>query len=307
MRKFCVLLVGMLISLLVSVTCYADDYVPVDTVYPDLGVVECPKYLNIRHKPDKDSKVVGVIKTGAGCTVLQEGLDWCAIKSGDISGYVMKDYLLTGDAAANKARELATRKIKFKSPGVVYSSMNTNSKVWERPVTGTSYDVADDTGTWIRIDLDGATGYVLADSSIERYWGLEVANYTYDISNLEGTRRDLVKYAMQFLGNPYVWGGNDPHTGADCSGFVRYVYKHNTDVYLPRVSYEQCYSGKKITSMEMRPGDLVFYADSAGTVGHVAMYIGNGTIIHAASQKSGIKLSAWNYRTPKFIRNVLED
>ena len=58
--------------------------------------------------------------------------------------------------------------------------------------------------------------------------------------------------------------------------------------------------------MSMKPGDLIFYANNAGTVGHVAMYIGNGTIIHAASTKSGIRLSQWNYRTPKYIRSVLD-
>lgn len=76
---------------------------------------------------------------------------------------------------------------------------------------------------------------------------------------------------------------------------------------LPRVSYEQCYSGSKISSLEMKPGDLIFYANVEGTVNHVAMYIGNGTIIHAASRNSGIKLSEWNYRTPKYIRKVLND
>ena len=66
-------------------------------------------------------------------------------------------------------------------------------------------------------------------------------------------------------------------------------------------------SVSKISSLEMKPGDLIFYANVEGTVNHVAMYIGNGTIIHAASRNSGIKLSEWNYRTPKYIRKVLND
>ena len=65
--------------------------------------------------------------------------------------------------------------------------------------------------------------------------------------------------------------------------------------------------GKPVKSSEMRPGDLIFYANSGGTVNHVAMYIGNGQIVHAASKKSGIKISTWNYRTPVAIRNVLGD
>ena len=65
--------------------------------------------------------------------------------------------------------------------------------------------------------------------------------------------------------------------------------------------------GKAVTSSEMRPGDLVFYANSSGTINHVGIYIGNGQIVNAASRRSGIKISAWNYRTPKAIRNVLGD
>lgn len=295
------------LTVLMSFVVFADDYKSVSDTYVNLGVVQCPKYLNIRQKPDKGSAVVGIIKTGAGCGVLQEGTNWCAVKSGDIYGYVMKEYLLTGSAAKTKANELATRRIKFISQGIVYSSMNTNSRVWERPVAGTCYDVTDDTGTWVKVDLDGGVGYVLADASIERFWGLDLASYTYDLTTVDGARCDIIKSAMRYLGNPYVWGGDNPNTGADCSGFVSYVYRKTAGIELPRCSYQQCYSGRRETSMEMQPGDLVFYADAGGTVGHVAMYIGNGTIIHAASTREGIKLSPWNYRTPKFIRNVLED
>ena len=166
--------------------------------------------------------------------------------------------------------------------------------------------MADD-GNWVQIDLDGGTGYIQVNDCIKLCYGLDTANPTYDVSSYSSVRQNIVTYAMQFLGNAYVWGGNDPHTGADCSGFVKYVYKHVADITLPRVSYEQCYSGSKISSLEMKPGDLIFYANVEGTVNHVAMYIGNGTIIHAASRNSGIKLSEWNYRTPKYILKVLND
>ncbi len=119
-------------------------------------------------------------------------------------------------------------------------------------------------------------------------------------------RTKVVNYGLQFVGNRYVWGGNDPHTGADCSGFVRYVLRNVAGVNLPRTSREQAKTGRAITSSEMRPGDLIFYANSRGVVNHVAMYIGNGQIVHAASRRSGIKISTWNYRTPKTIRSFLD-
>ena len=297
----------MVLNCILTWQAYAEDYTPVTDNYDNLAVVSCPKYMNIRQKPTQTSAVVGLIETDAGCDIIQEGQTWCAIKSGSISGYVLKEYLLTGDAANTKASQIANRKIKFTDTSVVYSSMNINSKIWERPVSGTVYDVADDTGTWVKIDLDGAVGYVLSDGKFERIMGLNEAQHTYDLNSVEGVRKDLVKYAMKYLGNPYVWGGNDPNTGADCSGFVKYVYQNVAGITLPRTSYTQCYTGERISSLQMLPGDLIFYANSAGEVGHVAMYIGNGTIIHAASAKSGIKLSPWNYRTPKYIRCVLEE
>lgn len=296
-----------LLSCLFAMYAYADDYAPVTDSYTNLAIVSCPKYMNIRQKPTLDSAIVGLVETGAGCEVLQEGQTWCAIKSGSISGYVMRQYLITEEEAVNKAEQLAVRKIEFTEMSAVYSSMNVNSKVWERPVAGVVYEVADDTGTWVKIDLDGAVGYVLSDGKFKRVMRLDEAQHTYDIASVDGTRKNLVQYAMRFLGNPYVWGGNDPNTGVDCSGFVKYVYQNVANITLPRTSYTQCYSGKRISSLQMLPGDLIFYADSAGEVGHVAMYVGNGTIIHAASAKSGIKLSPWNYRTPKYIRSILEE
>lgn len=93
-------------------------------------------------------------------------------------------------------------------------------------------------------------------------------------------RNKIVNYALQFVGGKYVWGGNDPHTGADCSGFTKYVYSKVAGITLNRVSRDQAKQGKQIKSSEMRPGDLIFYTNSKGTINHVAMYIGNGQIVH---------------------------
>ena len=121
-----------------------------------------------------------------------------------------------------------------------------------------------------------------------------------------GTGSDIAQYACQFVGNPYVPGGTSLTNGADCSGFTMSVMA-KFGVSLPHYSGSQAKMGKAVTSGNMRPGDLIFYAGSGGQVNHVAMYIGNGQIVHAASRKSGIKISTWNYRTPVAIRNVLGD
>ena len=117
-------------------------------------------------------------------------------------------------------------------------------------------------------------------------------------------RSRIVNYAMKFLGNPYVWGGTSLTRGADCSGFTMSVMK-NFGISLPHYSGSQANSGKRIKSSQMKPGDLIFYGSSRGRINHVAMYIGNGQIIHAASRRSGIKISTWNYRTPVCIVDVI--
>lgn len=96
--------------------------------------------------------------------------------------------------------------------------------------------------------------------------------------------RNVADYALQFVGNPYVWGGTSLTGGTDCSGYTQSVYRH-FGVSIPRTSGEQAGFGREIPYEEMEPGDLVCYS------GHVAMYIGGGRIVHASSRKEGIKVS----------------
>lgn len=119
-----------------------------------------------------------------------------------------------------------------------------------------------------------------------------------------GVRQEVVNYALQFVGGRYKAGGSDPHTGADCSGFVKYVMQNGAGVSMNRSSREQACQGVTISASQMQPGDLLFYGSGSG-INHVAMYIGNGQIVHASTYSTGIKTSAWNYRTPVKIVNVL--
>ena len=119
-------------------------------------------------------------------------------------------------------------------------------------------------------------------------------------------RQNLVDYALQFVGGPYRAGGNDPHTGVDCSGFTSYVMRHAAEVELPHSSGGQSRMGRQVSSSEMRPGDIICYG-SGKRINHVALYIGNGQIVHASTERTGIKVSRWNYRTPVRIVNVLGD
>ena len=110
-------------------------------------------------------------------------------------------------------------------------------------------------------------------------------------------RQNLVDYALQFVGGPYRAGGNDPHTGVDCSGFVRYVMQHGAGISMNRSSGSQATQGHAVNSSQMQPGDLLFYSGGSG-INHVAMYIGDGKIVHASTYATGIKISKLNYRNP---------
>ena len=147
-----------------------------------------------------------------------------------------------------------------------------------------------------------------ADSAAE-----EAAESEADEAELEAAievendlRSEIVTYALQFVGNRYKYGGTNPNTGVDCSGFTFYVMRHAAEVELPHSSGGQSRMGRQVSSSEMRPGDIICYG-SGKRINHVALYIGNGQIVHASTERTGIKVSRWNYRTPVRIVNVLGD
>lgn len=126
-----------------------------------------------------------------------------------------------------------------------------------------------------------------------------------DSSSVSELRNEIVTYALKFVGNPYVWGGESLTRGADCSGFVQAIYA-DFGYRIPRVSRDQASSaGKKVSESELKYGDLIFYANSRGNVNHVAMYIGNGMIVHAANSRQGIITSSYKYRDIYCIRRIV--
>lgn len=122
-------------------------------------------------------------------------------------------------------------------------------------------------------------------------------------------RQEVASYALNFVGNPYKWGGTSLTKGADCSGFVQSIYKQ-FGYTIPRVSKDQAksagYCDVKPDLEHLLPGDLIFYTNKRGVVDHVAMYIGDGKIVHAANKKDGIKVSSYRTRTPYKARRIIE-
>ena len=116
-------------------------------------------------------------------------------------------------------------------------------------------------------------------------------------------RQESADFALQFVGNPYVYGGTSLTNGADCSGFVMSVFAQ-FGYELPRVAAAQCAASQKKSAEEIEVGDLVFYGD--GGIDHVALYIGDGKIVHASTAATGIKVSDYNYRTPAAVGTFVE-
>lgn len=121
------------------------------------------------------------------------------------------------------------------------------------------------------------------------------------------TRNNLVDFAMNYLGDAYVWGGTTLGHGVDCSGFTQAVYRH-FGISLSRVSRAQACGGTRVSTSSARPGDLLFYGNSStGYINHVAIYIGGGRILHASNPRDGIKISNMGYRTPVKCVRYLND
>ena len=291
--------------------------------YDNLVISKVNNYLNVREEPSQDGKIIGKMTSKAAGEILETLDGWYKIKSGPITGYISADpqYTATGQEAIDLAMQTADLKAVIRTDVLnVRTEPSTDVKIWTQIVKDERYSVVAQLDGWVQIELDSVDAedgsetdkaYISTrDNNVEvRYALNEAIKFSPDeiaASNAASLRSRIVNYALQFVGNPYVWGGTSLTNGVDCSGFTMKVLQ-NFGVSLPHYSGSQAQMGKGIKSSEMRPGDLIFYAGSNGRVNHVAMYIGNGQVVHAASRKSGIKISTWNYRSPVAIRNVLGD
>ena len=282
--------------------------------YDRPGVSNVSNYLNIRAGAGENEKIIGKLPSYAGCEILEDANGWYKISSGGITGYVKSDYILTGDEAKQAAMNHAELMAIVHADRLnARTEPSTDAKIWTQISENERYHVAEQLDGWVKIEFDESGEGDGDDEISAAYVSSEFVEVRYALSEAikfspteesASLRSRIVNYAMKFLGSPYVWGGTSLTKGADCSGFTMSVMK-NFGISLPHYSGSQAKSGKRIKSSEMRPGDLVFYGNSRGKINHVAMYIGNGQVINAASRRSGIKISTWNYRTPICIVDVI--
>lgn len=275
--------------------------------YTNLGIAQVDNHLNVRDKAGEDGELVGKMTKNAACEILSVEGDWAHIKSGKVEGYVHTDYLLTGEEAKKKAQEVVYTVAKVNTQTLkVREEPNTDCPVITLVAQDERLEVVEQKPDgWAKIMLDDeeayvSTEYCVIEEELETAVTMKELEFGNGISDL---RINLCQYAKEFIGNPYVWGGTSLTNGADCSGFVQSVFKH-FGVSLPRSSREQVNVGTKISLADAQPGDLIFYA-KGGTINHVALYIGNGQVVHASSPKTGIRISNATYRTPAAVKRVL--
>ncbi len=294
--------------------------------YDNPVVSKVNNYLNIRSSPEDqgNKNIVGKMPGRAAAEILETENGWYKIRSGNITGYISADSQYT--AVGQEARDLAAASATMMA--IVNTDMlnvrtepSTESSIWTQISKEERYAVVEQLDGWVQIEMDSGeegAGEVdkaflsTRDNNVEVRYALTEAIKFSPLEEKGSTggatetsnRNKVANYALQFVGNPYVWGGTSLTKGADCSGFTLSVMK-NFGVSLPRVSRDQAKAGVAVDSSQKQPGDLIFYADNSGTINHVALYIGNGQVVHASNKRTGIKISTWNYRTPKTIRRVI--
>lgn len=217
----------------------------------------------------------------------------------------------------------------------VREGKGTNQKiVGILPKGSLCYILADADSDWVYVESGDVRGFVCAryllrgeeaEKEVNRWqeesfpmaemwvkpWNNKVYTYTYTTTRTllssDEARGEVLQYAKKFLGNPYVWGGTSLTNGCDCSGFAQQIFA-NFGYILPRTSRQQAKAGTRIPVQEAKPGDLLFYQRESGFIYHVMIYLGDGKVIHAGSEATGILISDFNYeKSTEFAVRVISE
>lgn len=291
--------------------------------YNNIGIADVDTNLLIRKEPNENGKVIGKLPKNGGCEIIEETDGWTKITAksgtGDINGYVKSSYLITGSEALRLAKEVGSYVATSKTNGLnVRNEASTDSKIVDQIAEGEELIVLDSSVTtddaehsiWVKVSIDsdteeGSVAYVAkeyVEISFQLIRAVSMKELTYG-TGVSNKRVELINLAKEHLGERYVWGGTRLGVGVDCSGFTQALYRA-MGYSIPRTSRSQAASGTKISESQLKPGDLVFYGSSS-YINHVAMYIGNGQVIHASNRRDGIKISNMKYRSPvKYVRYI---
>lgn len=280
-----------------------------DWGYENLGIANVTENLNIRKGPSTNDEKVGELPADAACEVLETANGWAHILSGDVEGYVSMEYLLTGDEAKERALECQTLTATVLAQNLkVRKQPDTEHGTWGLIGNGKKLEVVEvlDNG-WVSVVYgDGKDAAYVSGDYVEVAYSLETALTMTEVRYGKGVTDagvDLASRAIQYVGNPYVYGGTSLTNGTDCSGFTMLLMQ-KYGISLSHSARAQSKMGTAVSISELRPGDLVFYANGSG-INHVAIYIGGGQVCHASNPTRGIIISSLYYRNPVCARRLL--
>ena len=284
--------------------------------YQNIGILLGDDVIsNIRKEPSIDADCIGKAMKYSVFDVIGEEGDWYLIESEGHTGYLYKELVTTGPEVIYYAMEHC-RQYAYapkEGTGVYNTPVKEPSNLMHNMFMDKKYEVLDSFGEWVKVRINpDHVGYSKKEDCNFKYLADRPVFYGSD-DVVSGVREDIINYAFEWLGGDYVWGGAVLGLGVDCSSYVMLVY-HHFGIELPRLSIEQSEWGTAVNSVaEALPGDLMFFTgthDGVNTsgVGHVAIYIGNGKMIHAASESRGIVVDDFDYlESPMAIRRVIED
>lgn len=253
--------------------------------------------LNVRSGASTKYSKVGSYKKGTKVTCYGTSGSWTKVKYSGKTRYVSSQYLSTknpnSSTSSSTSSSAYSRYVTASSLNIRSQASTSSSKVGSYK-KGSKISCYGTSGSWTKVKHSGKTRYVSSQY-------LSTKNPTSSASSSTSSSskgQQIANYAKQFVGNPYRYGGTSLTNGADCSGFTQSVYKH-FGYSIPRTSSSQRSAGKSVSWSQRKAGDLICYS------GHVAIYIGNNTIVHASNAKDGIKLtSPANYRTVLSVRRI---
>jgi cell wall-associated NlpC family hydrolase len=225
--------------------------------------------------------------------------EWYHINYHGSEGYVAAMYLTDVLTAEN-----------FNATGTVTgddvlfrSTPSTSGSLLGSCDAGTTIKIIGINSGWYKVQLSGKTGYIRSDfitiisdstaNAASAVAGVSDAQNVTQISDEQLTlRQQLIKYALQYVGYNYVYGGSSPSSGFDCSGFVYYVFHHYDYNVTRTASSQYSQDGSGILKSELEPGDLVFFSSNGGySVTHVGIYIGDNQFVHASTPRVGVVVS----------------
>ena len=292
----------------------SDTYTKVET---STGIVNSPIGLYMLNEPNMNGNIITALDYGANVTIEGVSGDWYKVEVGGYTGYVYKQFITeaatvyssnnTNSSTSTSTTSTTTSSSEY---GVVsnlnlgYSlnfrtAPNLSSTIIGSLAEGTQVKILGESNGWYNVEYNGVVGYAYGEfisitgssSTSSTTSSSSVTNSTSTSSSTSTvTAQDIINYAMQFEGYPYVWGGDNPSTGFDCSGFVQYVYAH-FGIDLPRTTFEQVNCGTPVSLSDVKPGDLVFEMPSPEGPNHVGIYIGNGKILDAMDPQNGVTIS----------------